>query len=60
MYGKESWASNPEIDGRLDYFENARVIAYADAGHWLQHDQRAAVVQDMELFLNPSIAPGCS
>lgn len=40
LYGADSWASNPETDGRLDVFTNgARVIEFENAGHWLHHDQ---------------------
>ncbi|MBU1253360.1 MAG: alpha/beta hydrolase, partial [Alphaproteobacteria bacterium] len=39
LYGSDSWASNPEGDGRLDNFNTARVIEFDKAGHWLHHDQ---------------------
>src|SRR5438045_8638568 len=41
VYGKESWAwrSNPEEDGRLKHFQNARIAAGDDAGQWGHHDQ---------------------
>jgi pimeloyl-ACP methyl ester carboxylesterase len=39
LYGADSWASNPEGDGRLDHFNSARVIEFEKAGHWLHHDQ---------------------
>jgi pimeloyl-ACP methyl ester carboxylesterase len=39
LYGADSWASNPEGDGRLDHFANAEVIEFENAGHWLHHDQ---------------------
>lgn len=39
LYGAESWASNPEKDGRLEHFGHARVIEFEKAGHWLHHDQ---------------------
>ena len=37
--GKDSWASNPAKDGRMAHFQDARLIEFADAGHWLHHDQ---------------------
>jgi len=39
VYGKESWASNPAEDGRLQYFKTARVAAFEGAGHWVHHDR---------------------
>lgn len=39
LYGADSWASNPERDGRLAHFRTARVIEFENAGHWLHHDQ---------------------
>ncbi len=37
--GTESWASDPEKDGRMQYFRNARVENIPNAGHWVHHDQ---------------------
>lgn len=37
--GTESWASDPEADGRARYFKNARVENVSGAGHWVHHDQ---------------------
>ncbi|MGB3711962.1 MAG: alpha/beta hydrolase [Erythrobacter sp.] len=39
LYGADSWASNPEGDGRLDHFKTAEVVEFEKAGHWLHHDQ---------------------
>ncbi len=39
VYGKESWASNPEEDGRSKHFQNAKVAAFEGAGHWVHHDK---------------------
>lgn len=39
VYGKESWASNPEKDGRLKHFKNAEVVEFDQAGHWVHHDR---------------------
>lgn len=44
VWGRESWATNPEEDGRLSHFRNARVLAVENAGHWVHHDQ-------LDLFL---------
>lgn len=37
--GTESWASDPKEDGRIKYFQNARVANFEEAGHWVHHDQ---------------------
>ncbi len=39
VYGNESWASNPEEDGRIKHFQNAKVAAFDRAGHWVHHDR---------------------
>ncbi|MEH6361013.1 MAG: alpha/beta hydrolase [Amylibacter sp.] len=39
MRGKDSWASDPAEDGRAAYFQQAEVVTFANAGHWLHHDQ---------------------
>jgi pimeloyl-ACP methyl ester carboxylesterase len=50
-YGDDSWASNPDEDGRLQYFDTASVSSYADAGHWLHHDQFDQFVAEIRAFL---------
>jgi pimeloyl-ACP methyl ester carboxylesterase len=39
VYGKESWASNPLDDGRIKHFQNAKVVSFDRAGHWVHHDR---------------------
>jgi pimeloyl-ACP methyl ester carboxylesterase len=39
VYGSESWASNPAIDGRAAHFSQARVEVIQGAGHWVHHDR---------------------
>jgi pimeloyl-ACP methyl ester carboxylesterase len=51
MYGEKSWASNPQDDGRIAHFSNARVLNFADAGHWLHHDQFDRFVAELRTFL---------
>ena len=51
FYGKNSFASNPETDGRKAYFADARLIEYENAGHWLHHDQFDRFVADVRAFL---------
>jgi pimeloyl-ACP methyl ester carboxylesterase len=51
MYGENSWASNPEKDGRISHFPTASVIEYENAGHWLHHDQFDRFMADVKAFL---------
>jgi len=37
--GTESWASDPQSDGRASHFQNVRVASIENAGHWVHHDQ---------------------
>ena len=51
LYGADSFASNPERDGRMRHFNTARVIEYEHAGHWLHHDQFDRFIADVKAFL---------
>ncbi|TPE62697.1 alpha/beta hydrolase [Sandaracinobacter neustonicus] len=51
LYGANSWASNPAVDGRIRHFQNAEVKLYENAGHWLHHDQFERFIGDLERFL---------
>ncbi|HZP57503.1 MAG TPA: alpha/beta hydrolase [Dehalococcoidia bacterium] len=37
--GSESWASDPEADGKASAFHDYRAVVVQDAGHWVHHDQ---------------------
>jgi pimeloyl-ACP methyl ester carboxylesterase len=37
--GTESWAPDPTLDGRIDYFRNAKAVNVEGAGHWVHHDR---------------------
>ena len=37
--GSESWASDPEQDGKATAFHNYQSVLVKDAGHWVHHDQ---------------------
>jgi len=39
VYGQDSGASNPLVDGRAKHFRNARVEVFERAGHWVHHDR---------------------
>jgi pimeloyl-ACP methyl ester carboxylesterase len=49
--GTESWAGDPEADGRLKHFQDARVEHIPDAGHWVHHDQLAHFLAVVRGFL---------
>ena len=51
VYGEESWASNPEKDGRLAHFKSANVVGFPGAGHWVHHDQLEPFVAMLRDFL---------
>jgi pimeloyl-ACP methyl ester carboxylesterase len=51
VYGKESWASNPQRDGRLNHFKTAKVVEFDNAGHWVHHDRLAAFVDTVKEFI---------
>ena len=51
LYGADSFASNPEHDGRMSHFKTARLIEYEHAGHWLHHDQFDRFIADVKGFL---------
>ena len=51
MRGEESWASDPEADGRIKHFQNARLVNFEGAGHWVHHDQLEAFMAEVEGFL---------
>ena len=49
--GMESWASDPEKDGRAKHFQNARVVNVPNAGHWVHHDQLDEFMRIVTAFL---------
>jgi pimeloyl-ACP methyl ester carboxylesterase len=51
LYGSNSFASNPGVDGRLAFFNTAQLKVYEEAGHWLHHDQFDRFLADLKAFL---------
>ena len=51
VYGTESWATNPETDGRLAHFHTAQVLGVEQAGHWVHHDRLDYFVDQVRAFL---------
>ncbi|WP_188770842.1 alpha/beta fold hydrolase [Novosphingobium endophyticum] len=52
LYGAESWASNPGMDGRLGLFANARLRVIEEAGHWVHHDRFEETMREIDAFLS--------
>ncbi len=50
--GTESWASDPEADGRARHFHDARVLNVENAGHWVHHDQLEIFLAEVRKFLD--------
>ncbi|HQV02587.1 MULTISPECIES: alpha/beta hydrolase [unclassified Novosphingobium] len=51
LYGNDSWATSPTKDGRDKLFQNARVVDFENAGHWLHHDQFDRFIAEVRAFL---------
>ncbi len=51
IHGKESWDTNPLEDGRAAHFNNAEVVSFDGAGHWVHHDQLDRLLAVVEPFL---------
>ncbi len=51
LWGKDSWAPNPETERLMQHFRNAELSVYDNAGHWLHHDQTERFVDEMRRFL---------
>jgi pimeloyl-ACP methyl ester carboxylesterase len=49
--GTESWASDPEKDGRAKAFRNHRLVNVEGAGHWVHHDRLEVFLTHVREFL---------
>ncbi len=49
--GTESWAPDPEADGRARAFRHATILTVEGAGHWVHHDQLAVFLRGVRDFL---------
>ncbi len=49
--GAESWAMDPEKDGRANTFQNVQVASIEEAGHWVHHDQLEVFIKLVKGFL---------
>lgn len=50
--GSESWASDPEQDGKASAFHDCRSVMIKDAGHWVHHDQLEPFMRVVWEFLH--------
>ena len=57
VYGAESWASDPRMDGRARHFPNAQIVRIAGAGHWVHHDKLDTFMALIEPFLRGDALP---
>jgi pimeloyl-ACP methyl ester carboxylesterase len=48
--GGESWAPDPDAEGRIGAFRAASSITLPDAGHWVHHDQPEAFLRVVREF----------
>jgi len=51
FWGLESWATDPEADGRLETLKTYRLVKVPGAGHWVHHDQLDLFLRETEAFL---------
>ena len=51
LWGTDTFATSPALDGRLEHFADARLITYEKAGHWLHHDRLDSFIADVTAFL---------
>jgi len=49
--GTESWAGDPERDGRSGYLKDTEMVSIEKAGHWVHHDQLPQVLAALRRFL---------
>src|SRR5262252_1966254 len=51
FWGMESWAADPETDGRASVIKNHRLVKVPNAGHWVHHDQLEVFLAETKKFL---------
>jgi pimeloyl-ACP methyl ester carboxylesterase len=56
--GMESWASDPEKDGRAQALKDYRLVNVPNAGHWLHHDQLELFLEETTRFLSADHSSG--
>ncbi len=51
FWGRESWAQDPEIDGRAAVIRDHKLVKVDKAGHWVHHDQLELFLRETKQFL---------
>lgn len=51
FWGMESWAPDPETDGRASVIKNHRLVKVPGAGHWVHHDRLDLFLDETTRFL---------
>lgn len=51
FWGCQSWAQDPEVDGRASVIRNSRLVKVDKAGHWVHHDQLEVFLSETKRFL---------
>jgi pimeloyl-ACP methyl ester carboxylesterase len=51
FWGMESWATDPETDGRAQAIKDHRLVKVPNAGHWVHHDQLDVFLSETTRFL---------
>ena len=51
FWGRQSWAQDPEIDGRALAIRNHKLVKVDQAGHWVHHDQLEIFLRETKQFL---------
>jgi pimeloyl-ACP methyl ester carboxylesterase len=51
FWGQESWAPDPEADGRISSINDYRLVKVANAGHWVHHEQLELFLKEATQFL---------
>ena len=51
MWGRESWAVDPEKAGLAAHFKDVKVSAFDGASHWLHHDRLDQFLKELNAFL---------
>ncbi len=50
--GLDSWAVDPEKDGRIRAIADFKLVNVPRAGHWVHHDQPAVFIEETRRFLD--------
>ncbi|MDX1981091.1 MAG: alpha/beta hydrolase [Bryobacteraceae bacterium] len=51
FWGRESWAPDPEADGRAMALANHEIVRVEGAGHWVHHDRLDLFLAESQRFL---------